>query len=99
MNPKDVLTCLHQYFNLKQDSIRSPDDYLGTKIKLTTLPNGVQAWGQSSSHYIWNAINNLESWMKDKSYQLPRKAPIPMVTGYQPELDVSGVLNAEMTNY
>jgi hypothetical protein len=97
--PKNVLTSLNRYFTLKQDSIHPPDDYLGTKIKLTELPNGVKAWGQSSSHYVHEVVKNLEEWMKDKSYRLPKRASTPMTPGYRPELDVTGVLDAQTANY
>ena len=99
MNPSDILTRLNKYFTLKPDSIHPPDDYLGTKLKETVLPNGVKAWGQSSSHYIQIAVGNLESWMKDKQYKLPRKAPTPMVASYRPEIDVSPELDAGLANY
>ena len=99
MNPNDILTRLNKYFTLKPDSIHPPDDYLGTKLKETVLPNGVKAWGQSSSHYIQIAVGNLESWMKDKQYKLPRKAPTPMVASYRPEIDVSPELDAGLANY
>jgi Reverse transcriptase (RNA-dependent DNA polymerase) len=71
LNPNDVLTRINRYFALKPDSIHSPDDYLGTKIRKTVLPNGEEAWGQSSSHYVLNAVGNLEAWMKRViSYQI-----------------------------
>jgi hypothetical protein len=98
-DPRNVLTRLHRYFTLKQDSIHPPDDYLGTKIKLETLPNGTQAWGQGSSHYVHNVVKNLEDWMKDKSYRLPKRASTPMAVGYRPELDVTDVLNDQTANY
>ena len=98
-NPHEILTRINRYFQLKPDSIHPPDDYLGTKIKLTTLPNGVKAWGQSSSHYIQNAVSNLEEWMEKNGYKLPRKASTPMSTSYRPELDVSPVLHATLANY
>lgn len=99
VDPKDVLTRLNRYFSLKPDSIHPPDNYLGTKIKLTTLPNGVKAWGQSSSHYVLNAVKNLEEWMEKNGYKLPRRATTPMAVAYRPELDVSPVLNANLANY
>jgi preprotein translocase subunit Sss1 len=99
IDPSNVLTRLNKYFALKPDSIHPPDDYLGTKLKETVLPNGVKAWGQSSSHYIHNAVANLELWMADKEYKLPRKASTPMVASYRPEIDVSPVLVAEIANY
>jgi Reverse transcriptase (RNA-dependent DNA polymerase) len=60
MNPNEIRTKLNRYFHLKQESTHPPDDYLGTKLKMVTLPNGVQAWGQGCSHYIHNAVTNLE---------------------------------------
>jgi hypothetical protein len=41
---KDILMKLNKYFKLKKDSIHPPNDYFGTKIKKTTLPNGATAW-------------------------------------------------------
>ena len=98
-DPMEILTRINCYFKLKPDSIHAPDDYLGTKIRLTTLPNGVKAWGQSSSHYILNAVANLEAWMQKNGYKLPVKASTPMSTSYRPELDVSPILGANLANY
>jgi hypothetical protein len=78
-------------FALKPDSIRPPDKYLGTKLKETVLPNRTKAWGQSSSHYIQNAVKNLETWMQDKENKLPRNQPTPMVASYCPEIGVKPV--------
>ena len=99
VDPKEILMKLNKYFKLKPDSIHAPDDYLGTKIKLTTLPNGRKAWGQSSSQYIRAAIKNLEDWMSKEGYRLPKKAATPMSSSYRPELDVSQELSAEKANY
>jgi hypothetical protein len=99
IDPNNVLTRLNKYFALKPDSINPPDDYLGTKLKETVLPNGVKAWGQSSSHYIQNTVANLEVWMKDKEYKLPKKAPTLMVARYRPEVDVTPVLDPQTANY
>jgi hypothetical protein len=76
-----------------------PDDYLGTKIKKTTLPNGAVTWGQSSSHYVCSAVKNLEEWMTKQGIKLPKIEPTPMVSSYKPELDVSAELDAEMANF
>jgi hypothetical protein len=80
ISPNEILTKLNRYFHLKQDSIYPPDDYLGTKLKMVTLPNGVQAWGQGCSHYIHNAVTSLEKWMENNGYKLPKKASTPMAT-------------------
>jgi hypothetical protein len=99
VSPKDILMKLNKYFKLKPDSIHPPDDYLGTKIKKTTLPNGTTAWGQSSSHYVRRAVQNLEDWMANEGIKLPKRAPSPMVSTYKPELDVSPELDAEKANF
>jgi Reverse transcriptase (RNA-dependent DNA polymerase) len=99
MKPMDVLTKLNKYFKLKAESVHSPDNYLGTKLKETILPNGAKAWGQSSSQYVQNAVKNLETWMADKEYKLPKKAPTPMIATYRPEMDVTALLNADEANY
>jgi hypothetical protein len=90
---------LNKYFKLKPDSIYPPDDYLGTKIKKTVLPNGASAWGQSSSHYVRNAVKNLEEWMVKEGRKLPKKAPTLMSSTYKLEVDVSPELSPEMANF
>jgi hypothetical protein len=97
--PKDILMKLTKYFKLKPDSIHPPDDYLGTKIKKTVLPNGESAWGQSSSHYVRNAVKNLEEWTVKEGRKLSKKAPTPMSSTYKSEVDVSLELSPEMANF
>jgi hypothetical protein len=99
VDPKDILMKLNKYFKLKPDSIHLPDDYLGTKIKKTVLPNGASAWGQSSSHYVRIAVKKLEEWMVKEGRKLPKKAPTPMSSMYKLEVDVSPELSLEMANF
>jgi hypothetical protein len=99
VDPNGILITLNKYFKLKPDSIHAPDDYLGTKIKLTTLPNERKALGQSSSHYIRAAIKNLEAWMTRERYRLSKRASTPMSSSYRHELDMSQERNAEKANY
>jgi hypothetical protein len=74
-SPNEVLTRLNCYFSLNSGSSHSPDAYLGTKIKLTTLSSGTKDWGQSGSRYIQNVVANREAGMKDKSNRLPKRGP------------------------
>jgi hypothetical protein len=90
---KDILMKLNKYFKRKPDSIHPPDDYLGTKIKKTILLNGALAWGQNSSHYIRNAVKNLEEWMVKEGKKLPKQAPTPISSTYKPEIDISPELS------
>ena len=47
-----ILARLGKYFKLKAVSVGPPTNYLGTKLCLTRLPNGVVAWGMSPSQYL-----------------------------------------------
>jgi hypothetical protein len=42
-NPMSVMNEINGYLPLKSSSVGDPDIYLGTKLKLTRLPNGVMA--------------------------------------------------------
>ena len=92
---------LDHYFQMKPGSIGDPDIYLGTKLKQTMLPNGVVAWGMSSSKYVQEAISHVEEYlaknMPDK--KLKRKTTSTWPSGYEPELDLSAELNAKEMNF
>jgi hypothetical protein len=48
---------------------------------------------------VSEAINNVELELQAKSQKLPTKTSTPLSSGYQPELDVSPLLNDDETNY
>jgi hypothetical protein len=73
--------------------------YLGTKIKKTVLSNGAWAWGQSSSHYVRNAVKNLEELRVKEGRNFPKQAPTPMSSTYKQEVDVSPELSPDMSNF
>ena len=50
------LHTLNHYFKMKKGSIGDPDMYLGAKLRLTKLPNGIVTWGISASKYVQEAI-------------------------------------------
>jgi hypothetical protein len=58
-DPGAPLTKLDEYFKMKEGSIQVPAFYLGAKLKKTVLPNGVVAWGMSSSKYVQSAVHNV----------------------------------------
>ncbi len=49
---------LNKYFTLKLSSVGNPSIYLGTKLKLTQMNNGVWAWGMSPEKFINEAVSN-----------------------------------------
>ena len=51
-DPGTVLKMLDKYFPLKPNSVGEPDIYLGAKLKLMRLGNGIWVWGLSPSKYM-----------------------------------------------
>jgi hypothetical protein len=55
-DPGSLLAKLDEYFKMKEGSSQVPTFYLGAKLKKTVIPNGVVAWGMSSSKYVQSAV-------------------------------------------
>ena len=77
------------HFVLKEESIGTPSQYLGGKLRKVTLQNGVDAWAFGSSQYVQAAVDNVEQYLKAKGERLPAKVPTPLSHDYRPEIDVS----------
>ena len=88
-----------KYFELKEESIGPPKIYLGGHMRKVQLDNGVQAWAFSSSKYVSEAVNNVESYLERRNMKLPKKAETPIQTSYRPELDVTPELNSTDAAY
>jgi hypothetical protein len=98
-DPMAILNRLNKYFTLKEDSVGEPNIYLGAKIRSVVGPDGTRMWTQSSSHYIQEAVKNVEMFLDGRAMQLPGRADIPMSTSYRPELDTSPSLDPELANW
>jgi hypothetical protein len=59
-DPGTPLAKLDEYFKMKECSVQVPTFYLGAELKKTVLPNGVIAWGMSSSKYVQSAVQNVQ---------------------------------------
>jgi hypothetical protein len=97
-----VLDKLDKYFTLKPASVGDPSMYLGAKLKITQLNNGVWAWGMSPSKYIKEAVSNCEKHLQhnyDGRYTLPTQAANPFLMGYEPEIDETPALDPERATY
>jgi hypothetical protein len=80
---------------MKPGSMGDPNFYLGAKVQQTKLPNGVYAWGMSSSKYIQAAVWNIKDYNAKTrpGVKLAKCASGPFPTGYIPELDTTPELN------
>jgi hypothetical protein len=97
-----VLDKLDKYFTLKPSSVGNPSMYLGAKLKLTQMSNGVYVWGMSPMKYIKEAVSNCEKHLKtnyDGWYVIPTQAANPFVMRYEPEIDETPALNLDQASY
>jgi hypothetical protein len=100
-DPGSPLAKLDEYLKMKEGSIQVPTFYVGTKLKKTFLPNGVVAWGMSSSKYVHSAVQNVKEYLAALSgdQKLTKKAYGPFVGGYKPELDEIPELDPTRANF
>jgi hypothetical protein len=60
---------------MKPISITDPKCYLGDNLKKTVMPNGVVAWGTSSSNYVQAVVQNVQEYLwKNGDRKLKNKA-------------------------
>jgi hypothetical protein len=64
------------------------------------IPNGVVAWGMSSSKYVQAPVQNVQEYLKKNGdSKMKKKASAPFEATYRDEIDESPVLGPEMANY
>jgi hypothetical protein len=101
-DPMSVLNLINGYMPLKPLLIGNPDIYLGAKLKLTQLDNGIWAWGLSPSKYVAQAVKKCVKHLTDKlnnRFRLPQWADNPFPYDYNPELDLSEPLDPECSSF
>jgi hypothetical protein len=97
-----LLYKLNQYFTLTPSSVGDSSMYLGAKLKLTQMSNGVRVWGMSPLKYIKEAVSNCEKHLKlnyDGRYVLLTQAANSFVMGYEPGLDETPALDTNRALY
>jgi hypothetical protein len=96
-----ILKKIDWYFKMKPESMGDPDIYLGCKLRLHTLGvGGVQAWLQSPSQYVQEAVANAEAYyLKRYNLKFPKKVSSPFPSGYRPEMDITPVLKEDDASY
>ncbi|EJK65892.1 hypothetical protein THAOC_13210, partial [Thalassiosira oceanica] len=80
-------------FELKEESIGPPSQYLGGKLSLVTTANNTKAWQFSSSQYVQEAVRNVEKYLAATDRILPRRCTTPLSPNYRPEIDTTLELN------
>ena len=99
--PKQVMNDLGKLYELKPESVREPDIYLGANIEKVQLPDGRSEWAMTSRTYVKNAVKIVENLLFEDGEEARLKSTVknPFPSGYRPELDASRELNSEKQNY
>jgi len=90
---------LGQEYRLK-DSVGPPDRYLGGNIEKVQTEDGSVAWSMSCYDYLNNAVQQVKDELKEKNMSLKHFGTglRPYPACYRPEVDITPVLDEEMTN-
>ena len=84
-----------KYFELKEESIGAPSQYLGGKLREIELETGQKCWAFGSKQYIDAAVTNVIDYLKKRNQVLAVKAATPLTSNYCPEVDVSEELGPQ----
>jgi hypothetical protein len=97
--PEDTMEVIGKIYDLK-DTVKPPERYLGANIKKWQLPDGREVWSMSGKDYVKNAVKICKDLLatNGKTLKSGRQAKRPMARTYRPELDVSQVLEPELSS-
>ena len=99
-DPRTLMNQLSEFYELKPESVKEPDLYLGANIEKIQVKDGRTVYGMSSRTYVKNSVKVVEALLRedDPDAKLKSTAKNPFPSGYKPELDVTLELNDQMTS-
>ena len=84
---------VNKYFPMKASSKSPLKIYLGVNVVKVQLTNGVEAYAISMNQYLQEDVKNVEKYLHDHGLALLKKASMPLLTNYIPEVDGSPELD------
>jgi Reverse transcriptase (RNA-dependent DNA polymerase) len=99
-DPRTLMNQLSELYELKPESVKEPDLYLGANIEKIQVKDGRTVYGMSSRTYVKNSVKVVEALLRedDPDAKLKSTAKNPFPSGYKPELDVTLESNDQMTS-
>lgn len=93
--PRQWIDRLKDIYELREDTIKPPDTYLGAMIGKTQLEDGREAWHMAADKYVENSVRVVQELLDSDGEGLTLKsAKVPFPSDYKPELDVTRELDA-----
>ena len=99
-DPESTMKELASLYRLKDDKVAPPDKYLGANIDRFQCQDGRVVWAMSSEEYVKNMVKNVEKILIDDGNREglnSRGNKTPWKTDYIPEIDVTEVLESDLT--
>ena len=86
-------------FQLKEESIGPPSQYLGGKLRQVTMENSQECWAFGSTQYVRAAMDNVEEYLINRGEKIAAKALTPLKSNYWPEIDITKELGEAESSY
>ena len=74
-NPRHVMDDLGKLYEMKPESVREPELYLGANMEKVQLPDGRSEWAMTSRTYVKNAIKVVENLLAEDGEETRMKLP------------------------
>jgi hypothetical protein len=99
--PNDIMLSVGKAYRLKEGSIERPTTCLGALIREHRMPDNPSktVWSLSAKKYLKEAVWINETDLNKLDRRLPSGVPTLLSSGYHPELDISAILDDNLTNW
>ena len=97
--PMKIMRSIQVKFKIKNDKMEEPDTYLGADISKFENDDGCLCYAMSSDKYCAALVENVTGTLGKKGRELPSRCLMPLPAGYKPELDITGELKADGTQF
>jgi hypothetical protein len=99
LDPRATINMLEMDCNYVLKDFGPPTRYVGASIGTYNLDNTMTCFFMAPGQYLVNAIAVVQGNLKKHSIKLNSiRSDVPMMPGYQPEVDTSDPLDADATN-
>ena len=96
-NPDIFMKQIQSLYQVKSDSIKPPDIYIGANIQKIPARIGGECWGLSAEQYVRDSVKNFKMRLKDSDLEFNKKLSSVEYSpkqpfssqNYRPELDTS----------
>ena len=78
---KPIIDSIASHFCLKENSLRAPNQYLGSSINIYTDDLRSESWAMSSDEYVKAAVTDAVEYLEKRGLKLKGKAYRPYIQG------------------